>query len=47
MRDKLPFLILDGTLVPIDWVEGRKASRKGHEIDAWHSGKTHEFAGNI
>jgi hypothetical protein len=47
VRDGLPFLILDGTLVPIDRLEEKKLSKKGKTIDAWYSGKGHEFAGNV
>jgi hypothetical protein len=47
LRDGLPFLILDGTLVPCDRLEQKKTSVKGRQIDAWYSGKAHEFAGNV
>jgi hypothetical protein len=47
VRDELPFLILDGTLVPCDRLDEKKTSVKGKEVDAWYSGKAHAFAGNI
>lgn len=47
VRDRLPFLILDGKLVAIDRLEEKKISVKGKEIDAWYSGKSHDFRGNI
>jgi hypothetical protein len=43
----LPYLILDGTLVSSDRCAGKKTSKKGREIDKWHSGKAHEPAGNV
>ena len=47
VRDGLPYLILDGTLVPIDRVAETKTSVKGKEIDAWYSGKSRGFCGNV
>lgn len=47
VRDGLPFLILDGKLVAIDRLDEKKTSVKGKEIDAWYSGKSHDFRGNI
>jgi hypothetical protein len=41
----LPHLILDGTTIGCDRVREIKTSRKGKEIDAWYSGKTHDFGG--
>jgi hypothetical protein len=41
----LPHLILDGTTIGCDRVHETKTSRKGKEIDAWYSGKTHDFGG--
>ena len=43
----LPYLILDGTLVPSDRCAGKKTSKKGKQIDTWYSGKAHEPAGNV
>ena len=43
----LPHLILDGKIVHSDRVTEPKLSRKGKEIDAWYSGKTHDFGGLI
>jgi hypothetical protein len=43
---KLPYLILDGKTVASDRTHAqKKTSRKGREIDAWFSGKTHDFGG--
>lgn len=47
VRDKLPYLILDGTLVPIDRIADTKTSVKGKDIDAWYSGKAREQCANI
>ena len=43
----LPYLILDGTLISSDRCADKKTSKKGKEIDKWHSGKAHEPAGNV
>jgi DDE superfamily endonuclease len=43
----LPYLILDGTLISSDRCADKKTSRKGKEIDKWHSGKAHEAAGSV
>ena len=43
----LPYLILDGTLIPSDRCADKKTSKKGKEIDKWYSGKAHEPAGNV
>jgi len=42
-----PYLILDGTLISCDRCADKKTSKKGKEIDKWHSGKAHEPAGNV
>jgi hypothetical protein len=47
IRDGLPFLILDGTLVPIDRIGETKTSVKGNEIDTWYSGKAREQCANV
>ncbi|WP_370370404.1 transposase family protein [Catenulispora sp. GP43] len=47
VREKLPYLILDGTLVPIDRIAETKTSVKGKDIDAWYSGKAREQCANI
>src|SRR4051795_10204835 len=39
----LPFLVLDGTLVPTDRVAAR--AERGHHL--WYSGKHHAFGGNV
>lgn len=44
-RDGHNHLVLDGTLLACDRVRGTVISRKGKEIDAWYSGKSHRFAG--
>jgi hypothetical protein len=38
-------LILDGTTIGCDRVRETKTSRRGKEIDAWYSGKIHDFGG--
>jgi hypothetical protein len=43
----LAFLILDGTLIPIDRCGEQTISVKGEPIDAWYAGKTHQHAGNL
>lgn len=44
----LAYLILDGKTVATDRTHAqKKTSRKGQEIDAWYSGKTHDFGGLI
>lgn len=40
-------LIMDGTLASIDRVAGTKLNKKGHDIDAWYSGKAHAFTANL
>jgi hypothetical protein len=46
--ETLPYVILDGKTVPTDRTHGqKKTSRKGRQIDAWFSGKTHDFGGLI
>jgi DDE superfamily endonuclease len=47
LRQGLPYLILDGTLISSDRCADKKTSRKGKEIDKWYSGKAHEPAGNV
>ena len=44
---RLPYLILDGTLISSDRCADKKTSRKGKEIDKWYSGKAHKPAGNV
>jgi hypothetical protein len=45
--EELACLILDGKIMESDRVAGRKVSKKGKEIDAWYSGKTHGLGGNV
>jgi len=46
--DGWAYVILDGKIVATDRSRVAKTiSRKGHQIDAWFSGKTHHFGGNI
>lgn len=40
-------VILDGKVVATDRLTSTKTSIKGTTIDAWYSGKTHAFGGNI
>ena len=42
-----PYVILDGKVVTADRCREKTLSRKGRVIDAWYSGKTHDFGGNI
>ncbi|MGW4412656.1 transposase family protein [Nonomuraea sp. NPDC004702] len=42
----LAFVILDGTLIPIDRRAERTTSLKGESIDVWYSGKARQHAGN-
>jgi DDE superfamily endonuclease len=43
----MPHLILDGKIIDTDRVRIKTLSKKGKEIDLWHSGKTHDFGGNV
>ncbi|GAA4537145.1 IS5-like element IS470 family transposase [Nonomuraea ferruginea] len=43
----LAYVILDGTLIPIDRCAEQAISVKGEPIDAWYSGKAHHHAGNL
>ena len=45
--DGLAYVILDGTLIPIDRCAEQTLSVKGEPIDAWYSGKAHQHAGNL
>jgi DDE superfamily endonuclease/Helix-turn-helix of DDE superfamily endonuclease len=46
--EQVPYLILDGKTVLTDRTHAqKKTSRKGRRIDAWYSGKTHDFGGLI
>ncbi|MEV6985709.1 hypothetical protein AB0M95_31240 [Sphaerisporangium sp. NPDC051017] len=45
--DGLAYVILDGTLIPIDRCAEQTISVKGEPIDAWYSGKAHQHAGNL
>jgi hypothetical protein len=45
--EEIAHLILDGKVVACDRATGTKISKKGREIDAWYSGKTHGFGGNV
>lgn len=40
-------VVLDGKVVDTDRVAGATISTKGQTIDAWYSGKTRDFGGNI
>ncbi|MGE0300823.1 transposase family protein, partial [Pseudonocardia sp.] len=40
-------VILDGKVVDTDRLRVKTTSRKGKTIDAWYSGKTRDFGGNI
>ncbi|MGW5154429.1 transposase family protein [Nonomuraea wenchangensis] len=43
----LAFVILDGTLIPIDRCAEQSLSVKGEIIDAWYSGKARWHTGNL
>lgn len=45
--DGLPHLILDGKVFDTDRCRTKTRSVKGETIDAWYSGKTHDFGGNV
>lgn len=45
--DGLAYVILDGTLIPIDRCAEQTLSLKGEPIDTWYSGKACEHAGNV
>ncbi len=40
-------VVLDGKVVDTDRLRVKTVSKKGKTIDAWYSGKTHDFGGNI
>ncbi len=40
-------VILDGKVITTDQLRVKTTSKKGKTIDAWYSGKTHGFGGNI
>jgi hypothetical protein len=40
-------VILDGKVIDTDRCHEKTTSKKGKTIDAWYSGKTHDFGGNI
>jgi DDE superfamily endonuclease len=40
-------VVLDGKIVDTDRLRVKTLSKKGKIIDAWYSGKTHDFGGNI
>lgn len=40
-------VVLDGKVVTTDRLSEKTTSKKGKTIDAWYSGKTHDFGGNI
>jgi hypothetical protein len=43
--DGVPYLILDGKVIECDQLTEPTISKKGHESDAWYSGKSHGFGG--
>lgn len=47
LAEGTPFVILDGKVVAADRCREKTASKKGREIDAWYSGKTKDFGGNV
>ena len=46
MRDEVPYLILDGTIISCDRLAETTISVKGKKIDSWYSGKAHDIGGN-
>jgi hypothetical protein len=46
VRDQVPYLILDGTIISCDRPAETTISVKGKEINSWYSGKAHGFGGN-
>ena len=40
-------VVLDGKVVDTDRLRVKTVSKKGKTIDAWYSGKTHDFGGNV
>jgi len=40
-------VVLDGKVVDTDRLRVKTLSKKGKVIDAWYSGKTHDFGGNV
>ena len=40
-------MVLDGKVVDTDRLRVKTLSKKGKVIDAWYSGKTHDFGGNV
>jgi DDE superfamily endonuclease len=47
LDEGIPHLILDGKIFDTDRCRTKITSVKGEQIDAWYSGKTHDFGGNI
>jgi DDE superfamily endonuclease len=47
LAEGTPYVILDGKVVAADRCREKTLSRKGKVIDAWYSGKAHDFGGNI
>lgn len=45
--ERMAYVILDGTLIPIDRCAEQTLSVKGEPIDTWYSGKAHRHAGNL
>ncbi|MGI5491189.1 transposase family protein [Microtetraspora malaysiensis] len=47
VRDSVSHLVLDGKIFDTDRCRLKTTSVKGQTIDAWYSGKTSDFGGNI
>lgn len=45
--DGWSYVILDGKVIDSNRYAQKTISKKGETIDAWYSGKTHDFGGNI
>lgn len=46
-EEGIAHLILDGKVFDTDRCRLKTTSVKGEQIDAWYSGKTHDFGGNV
>jgi hypothetical protein len=42
-----PHVVLDGKVIDTDRLRVKTLSKKGKVIDAWYSGKTHDFGGKV
>lgn len=47
LGEGVPFVILDGKVVPADRCREKTTSVKGEPVDLWYSGKAHHHGGNV